>query len=337
MVTQAIEEVKGKIEAVLFAAGRAVPLGECEMLAQVRTPGLVKEAIKELKQEYDGRNSPLLIVEEADGWKLTVREKYLPVVQHINPETELSKATMETLAIIAWRSPVLQSEVIHIRTNKAYDHITELEEAAFISKERHGRTYLIKTTKKFYDYFDLPNQQAVKELFKEFKDLEPQKKMEEFGSEQPEAHRVKLEVYDASASLASLAAPQEKLATENQGLGGLEVFEVSEQETTQEESEVVSLTPVKLPAEEDQTKAEGSVLMPQESEAQKARRLAQELLEERHEIFEKLPKKQQSQDKKTNMTFQEERLEDVETTAEEFEEYPGEKETSSPDQEDEDA
>lgn len=330
MATEALDEIKGKIEAILFAAGRAVPLGECEMLAQVKTPGIIKEAVNELKQEYDGRNSPLMIVDEAEGWKLTVREKFLSVVQRINPETELSKATMETLAIIAWRSPVLQSEVIHIRTNKAYDHIAELEETGFIGKERRGKTYLIKTTKKFYDYFDLPDQQAVRELFKEFKDLEPQKKMEDFSKERSKSDALKLEVYDAAAqTVTSTVSTQEK--TCGAGSGGLEVFEVPEEEIVREEEIGLAQQPrVQEQGAEVQAKATPVQEMLQESEAEKTHRLARELLDEKHELFSKLPKEEQKK-KESRSKQDKEELEAQETTVDEFEEYPGQKMNSSED------
>ncbi|MBI5398474.1 SMC-Scp complex subunit ScpB [Candidatus Woesearchaeota archaeon] len=336
MTTEVLNEIKGKIEAILFAAGRAVPLGECEVLAQVKTPGLVKEAVTELKQEYDGRNSPLMIVDEAEGWKLTVREKFLSVVQRINPETELNKATMETLAIVAWRSPVLQSEVIHIRTNKAYDHIAELEEAGFISKERHGRTYMIKTTKKFYDYFDLPDQQAVKELFKEFKDLEPQKKMEDFSAEEAKSGALNLEVYDAAAQPAKPIISTQEKAHKGEGLGGLDVFEVPEEEIAKEESELVQPPRGQESGAEVQAKAKKVQETPQESEAEKARRLARELLDEKHELFSKLPKEEQKK-KESRSKQDKEEWETQEVTAEEFEEYPGQKTDASEESEDEDA
>ena len=80
---------------------------------------------------------------------------------------------METLAVIAWKVPVLQSDIISIRTNKAYDHLVELEKSGFISRSKSGRTKLIKLTDRFFNYFDVKNAEAMKEKFK-VKGPEPQ-------------------------------------------------------------------------------------------------------------------------------------------------------------------
>ncbi len=179
-------DIKKEVEAILFAAGRAVSMDEFQSLLGLKNPGLVKEAIKDLILDYREAERPLLIVEEDDGWKLTVKEGFLSLVQKVNPHTELSKTILETLAVIAWKQPALQSDVIKVRTNKAYEHISELERLGFIAKERNGRSFLVKVTQKFLDYFDLPDNKAIKEVFKDFKQVEAavQKKVDEFEKEE---------------------------------------------------------------------------------------------------------------------------------------------------------
>ncbi len=177
-------EMKNQIEALLFSAGRKLNLEELSRLLGKKPSEDIIKAVKELKEYYDKIKSPLKITEYGDGWKMTVREEYLPLVRNINPHTELSKTTMETLAVIAWKSPVLQSTVIKIRTNKAYDHINELEELGFVTREKYGRTFVLKLTQKFFDYFDLSDKKDISKLFKDVKDLSPdgQLKVDEFPS-----------------------------------------------------------------------------------------------------------------------------------------------------------
>ncbi|MFW6383616.1 MAG: SMC-Scp complex subunit ScpB, partial [Nanoarchaeota archaeon] len=131
-------EMKKQIEALLFSEGRKLNVEELSRLLGTKASEGIINSIKELKEYYEKIDSPLKVVEYGDGWKMTVKEKYLPLVRSINPHTELSKTTMETLAVIAWKSPVLQSTVIKIRTNKAYDHINELEEMGFVTREKYG-------------------------------------------------------------------------------------------------------------------------------------------------------------------------------------------------------
>lgn len=159
------EELKKWIEALLFAAGRYMTLAELAELCAVKEPGLIREAIKELRETLEHMRSPLAIVGTHDAWKLSVIQEYLPIVEGIMPEMELDKPLLETLAVIAWRQPILQSEVIKIRSTTAYDHIRALLDKNFITREKYGKSYILKTTKQFEEYFELPGKEAARKLF----------------------------------------------------------------------------------------------------------------------------------------------------------------------------
>ncbi len=163
--SQKAPDYKNMIEALLFASGRLMSIDTLIALTVASGKQVLITNIEKLKKEYETRNSPLMIVEEKDGWKLTVREAYLPLVRKIVSETELPKTILETLAMIAWKSPVLQSEIIDIRHNKAYDHIAELEELGFIKKEKKGRSFVLKLAEKFYEYFDVSGAKDIRQVF----------------------------------------------------------------------------------------------------------------------------------------------------------------------------
>jgi segregation and condensation protein B len=178
-------DLKNKLEALLFASGRKMDLDELARLVKVRDRKVIKDKLIELKKEYETRESPIIVIEEGEHWKLTTHEKFIQIVRQINTHTELSKTIMETLAVIAWKQPMLQSDVINIRTNKAYDHIKELREMGFVVKERYGRTYLLKLTQKFFEYFDVRNDDSLKALFKEIKEeVLDQKQVGDFNPEE---------------------------------------------------------------------------------------------------------------------------------------------------------
>ena len=180
-------ELKNKIEALLFASGRKMSLEEIGKLVKIKDSAILKKELIELKKEYQERSSPVIVIEDDDGWKLTTHEEHVALVRQINPHTELSKTMMETLAVVAWKQPMLQSDVIKIRTNKAYDHIKELMDMGFLVKERYGRTYLLKLSQKFFEYFDVRNDDSLKSLFKDIKEeVVDQKQMSDFneGDEQ---------------------------------------------------------------------------------------------------------------------------------------------------------
>ncbi len=158
--------LKKDIEALLFSSGRKMGVGEFSQITKSKAED-IKSALAELKMEYDEKNSSIMLVNEGDSWKLTVREPFLPIVSKIVTETELSRTILETLAVIAFKYPIKQSELIKIRTNKAYDHLKELEEMGYITRQKHGRTNLIKLSQKFFEYFDLP-EEKLKEVFHDF-------------------------------------------------------------------------------------------------------------------------------------------------------------------------
>jgi len=158
--------LKNKIEALLFSSGRKMSVEELSRLSNAKT-GDIHNELMELKKEYDEKDSSVMIINEGDSWKLTVREQFLSLVQKIVTETELSKTIMETLAVIAFKYPIKQSDLIKIRTNKAYDHLKELEEMGYISRQKHGRTNLIKLKQRFFEYFDL-QEEKLKDQFKDF-------------------------------------------------------------------------------------------------------------------------------------------------------------------------
>ncbi|MBU4284140.1 MAG: SMC-Scp complex subunit ScpB, partial [Nanoarchaeota archaeon] len=190
-----MHDLKKQAEAVLFAAGNRIEIGEIARLCRTDVNSL-KKALKELKKDYDEKNSSLMIYEEGNFWKLAVREHYMDLVQQINPHTELNKTTIETLAVIAWKAPILQSDVIKTRTNKAYDHIKELVDSGFLIKQRHGRSYILKLSQKFFEYFDLKDKKDIKERFKDFVDIDEEeikKAEEERLKKEKEAEKAKEE------------------------------------------------------------------------------------------------------------------------------------------------
>ena len=158
--------VKSKVEAVIFSVGHKISLDEISRLCRSRKEDVLA-ALQELKNDYEQKQSSLMLIDDGDFWKFSVHDTYMPMVRKIVTETELTKSVMETLAVIAFKYPILQSDLIKIRTNKAYDHLVELEKAGYISRQKHGRTNLIKLTEKFFKYFDL-TEDKLKEQFKDF-------------------------------------------------------------------------------------------------------------------------------------------------------------------------
>ncbi len=160
---------KEKIEALLFSSGKRMSIEELMKLCRLKEEDVLA-GLHELKTDYDARGGSFRVLEEGRFWKLAVKEEFLPLVSKIIAETELPKTVLETLAVIAFRYPIKQSDLINIRTNKAYDHLMLLEDSGYITRTKYGRTRLIKLTQKFFEYFDLPPEK-LKETFSSFEDI----------------------------------------------------------------------------------------------------------------------------------------------------------------------
>ncbi len=160
-----MEENHKKVEAVLFAVGKEITSERIASLCSLPLEE-VDKIVSVLQQEYAAKDTSLHIAKKDHGWKFTVKDSYTPIVSNIVSSTELEGPITETLAVIAWKYPIVQSEVIKLRGTGAYDHMKMLEEQGFIEKERSGRTYKVKLTSKFFEYFDLPSEEAKQAFLK---------------------------------------------------------------------------------------------------------------------------------------------------------------------------
>ena len=159
-----MQEYKNRIEAVLFTTGRFMDLDELSRLCGIASTGLLREAINELKQDYEKREGSLSLLEENGRFKLNIKKEYGHLTTRLLSECELDKPTQETLAVIAYKNPAMQSDIIKIRGTTAYDHIKFLRENDFIASEPKGRTRLLKLAPKFFEYFDVVEESLKAQL-----------------------------------------------------------------------------------------------------------------------------------------------------------------------------
>lgn len=209
----ATDPLRSQLEALLFSSGRAMEEEQFASLTGADKKA-IRTALKTLQQEYAGRDTALKIYDEGTTWKLLVRDEHVPLVRRIVADTELSRATMETLAIIAYHQPkVLQSKVVDLRGGNAYEQIAELERLGFILKEKEGRSFSLRLAEKFFEYFDVEGEKGIRQLFKTIKTPQPKEQQKQLGE---------LPVVDIPPEKKS-KSPKGKL------LGGLEVIDEPEQ------------------------------------------------------------------------------------------------------------
>lgn len=157
---------KKKVEAVLFTVGKEITTERLASLSSLEIKE-VENIMAELVSEYAQRDQALKIEARDKAWKLTVKDEFIPLVSGIVTSTEMEKPLMDTLAVIAWKYPIVQSDIIKLRGSGAYEHMRELTERGFIVKEKEGRTFKVKLTPKFFEYFDLPSEEAKQAFLKQ--------------------------------------------------------------------------------------------------------------------------------------------------------------------------
>ncbi|RLG18515.1 SMC-Scp complex subunit ScpB [Nanoarchaeota archaeon] len=145
--------MKSKIEALLFATNTGFTTEEIAKRVGITIKD-AKKAIEELKKELKERGSSIEIINENGRWRMTIKSYLVPLVRDLLP-MDMPKSKLKTLAVIVFKSPVKQSEVVAIRGNKAYEHIRELEKEGFVSSKKYGRTRMLNITRKFFEKFDV--------------------------------------------------------------------------------------------------------------------------------------------------------------------------------------
>jgi segregation and condensation protein B len=90
---------------------------------------------------------------EDERFVMQLKREYSPRVQRLAVRPLLTPGPLKTLSYIAYRQPVSQRQVITVRGNHVYAHLRQLEELGLISRQRTGRTKILRTTHFFADYF----------------------------------------------------------------------------------------------------------------------------------------------------------------------------------------
>lgn len=148
-----MSELKSKVEAVLFVTARAMSPDEiAELLGE--TVEDIEASLLDLMFDYSSRDGALEIDDE-DGYIIQVRAEHLDIVEKLCP-VELKPSVLKTLTIIALKQPIRQSYLKELRSN-AYEHVQELVEKGLVAKtkDRNGRSFNLRTTDKFAEYFKL--------------------------------------------------------------------------------------------------------------------------------------------------------------------------------------
>jgi segregation and condensation protein B len=175
-VVQNAAERRGVIEALIFVSEE--PLGAkviSDVLREDRA--VVEEALAELAKEFNGRNGGLQLREVAGGWQFATRPEFHEHVRAYlksRPSAKLSIASLETLAVIAYKQPVTVPEILEIRGVQSPSSVkTLLDKKLIVAKGRKdtvGRPMMYGTSKEFLMQFGLKDLGELPSM-EDFQDL----------------------------------------------------------------------------------------------------------------------------------------------------------------------
>jgi len=149
------------IEAVLFASDESLTPARLAGIIEITTKQ-VRDLVNNLNNKYEANNSAFRIEQIAGGYQMLTLSKYnhwLKKLLRARSETKLSPAAMETLAIIAYKQPVIRADIEAIRGVAVGEVIRSLSIKGLVKivgrAEILGRPMLYGTTKKFLEVFGL--------------------------------------------------------------------------------------------------------------------------------------------------------------------------------------
>jgi segregation and condensation protein B len=151
-----------KLEAILYLKGRPLSLAELADIAGIDRSE-AELALITLMADYAHRDTALEILQEGPRYSLQLRSSLADLVQDLLP-VDLSTAALRTLATIALKKRILQSDLVELRGSGAYDHIKELLAQDFIERKRQsdGRSFWLSLSEKFHRTFAIRPEEAAK-------------------------------------------------------------------------------------------------------------------------------------------------------------------------------
>jgi segregation and condensation protein B len=169
-------ERRAVIEALIFVSDEPLTTKViADVLKEERQ--IIDETVKELAEEFNARNSGLQLREVAGGWQFATRAEFHEHVRAFlksRPSAKLSLASLETLAVIAYRQPVTVPEILEIRGVQSPSAIKTLLDKKLIvakgRKETVGRPMMYGTSKEFLIQFGLKDLSELPSI-EDFQDL----------------------------------------------------------------------------------------------------------------------------------------------------------------------
>lgn len=182
------DSLKPLIESLIFASDGALSIERLSSVLEGEEKAAIKEAVEELIEEYKSSGRGILIEEVAGGYQFRTNPESSPWLRKFFKigMQKISKAAMESLAVIAYKQPVTRGELEAVRGVDSGGVLATLMEKRFIKitgrKEVPGRPVVYGTTREFLETFDLKDLSCLPSL-KDIQRMEEENAAETAGLE----------------------------------------------------------------------------------------------------------------------------------------------------------
>ncbi len=170
-------ELKAILEAVLFVSPEPVPVARLMSIVGTVSKAEVVQALGILTHDLDQDGRGIQLVQVAGGYRLVTKQEYGPWLKRMDKAKaaqKLSRSALESLAIIAYKQPLVRSEIEEIRGVETSGVLRTLCERKLVRivgrKDVPGRPIMYGTTKFFLEHFGLQDLSQLPPL-REFKEL----------------------------------------------------------------------------------------------------------------------------------------------------------------------
>ena len=173
-----MENIKSIIEALLFVSGSSLTIDRIKSVLALNNTREIQDALSALSDEYEARKGGFYLHEVAGGYQIRTRPEYTKWIKRLirTKPVRISKAALETLAIVAYKQPIIRSDIEHIRGVDCGGILRTLLERKLIrilGREKiPGRPLIYATTRQFLEIFDL----------KDLKELPTTEEIEKLGN-----------------------------------------------------------------------------------------------------------------------------------------------------------
>ena len=243
-----MENLKHIIESLLFVAEEPISINQFKRIIDQAAGREIKTALVALAADYEIRQGGFYLDEVAGGWQIRTRPEYNEWIRKmIQPKPlRLSKAALETLVIIAYKQPIIRSDIEYLRGVDCGGVLRVLLERKLIRvlgrREIAGRPLIYATTKRFLEVFDL----------KDLKDLPTPKEIEELGASLNESENA-MDVASIAATASESGNPQNseaqmKSSDQNEITSSPQIYHIPDSSISEDQSNLEEQQQGKYPS-----------------------------------------------------------------------------------------